>query len=239
MFEIASFETERRVNGTVAAGVGIALFAAMMLAMAPRILAEDLTQLLDAYPPAVREAFGLETLATLEGFLAAELYAFGIVLLFALYLAYAAASSVAGDVETGRMDMLLSNPVRRERVVVEKYLALVPTIIVVNLVVGATVWLGSVAIDDPIGLALSVLFTRESLAQRAALGLVFGLFMFESVTAAAELAWLGAVSPMAHYDPTAVLVHGEYDLVGAGLLLAMSIILVAGSAWHFGRRDVR
>lgn len=262
MFEITRYETERRLVGTGAIAVGLALFAGLFLAIAPDILAQaDLDQLLEAYPEPLVEAFGIETLGTLEGFLATELYQFGFVLLLGLYFAYSAGATIAGDVEHGRMDVLLSNPVSRSTVVTEKFLSLLVPIVVVNLVVGAVVYGGSVLIDDPlapadvlavhalsipyllacgaIGLVLSVLVSRESVAQRGAIAAVFGLFAFETVVAGTEYAWLGAIGPTRYYDPTAILVDGTYDLVGAAVLLGATVALVVVSGLWFRRKDVR
>jgi ABC-2 type transport system permease protein len=215
---------------------------------------------MEAFPPAVRQAFGVASLNTMEGFLSAELYAFGWVLLLGLYFAYAAAGLVADDVERGRMDLLLSLPVRRRRVVAEAYTSLLVPIAVLNVVVPVVVYVATALVDAPVdpvdlvvvhalsvpyflataglGLLASVVADRVSVAQRAALGVLFGLFLVDSVAAGTDYDALGALAPMRYYDPTAVLVEGSYDLAGAALLLAAAAVLVAASALWFGRRDV-
>jgi len=261
MFEFARYYGRRRVRGSAVLTAGLAVLVALYVYMFPSISSQvDLDEYVQSFPPAMREAFGVESLGTIEGFLAAELYAFGWVLLLGLYLAYSAASLIADDVEDDRMDVLLSLPVTRSRLLLEKFSSLLVPVLVVNLVTPAVVYLGVLAIDESIavgdlamvhllsvpyllttagvGLAASVVFDRTSLAQRAGMGVVFGLFLVESVVAGTDFSWLGAISPTRYYDPTAILVHSEWDLAGAGILLVAAAVLVLASREYFRRKDV-
>jgi len=89
--ELARYAFRQRLAGTAALSVllavfaagMVAMFAAGMVAMFPSIEQSgvDLEAYLEAFPPALREAFGLVSLGSIEGFLAAEFYQFGLVLL--------------------------------------------------------------------------------------------------------------------------------------------------------------
>jgi ABC-2 type transport system permease protein len=46
------------------------------------------------------------------------------------------------------------------------------------------------------------------------------------------------VAPTRYYDPTAILVGGEYDPVGAVVLLTAAVVVWAASSVYFTRRDV-
>lgn len=262
MLEFARYEGRHRVRGAAALSTGLALLVALYVWTFPSIEASgvDLDEYVEAFPPALREAFGIEALGTIEGFLAAELYAFAWVLLLALYFAYSAASLIADDVESGRMDVTLSLPVRRSRVVVEQYLSLLVPLSAVNVVTPAVVYVGALLVDETlsladllavhvlsvpyllacaaIGLAASVVFDRATVAQRVAMVVVFGLFLVESVLVGTDYEAVGALSPTRYYDPTAVLVRGEYDLAGAAILLVATAALVAASAAWFTYTDV-
>lgn len=76
------------------------------------------------------------------------------------------------------------------------------------------------------------------LTQRGGLGTIFGLFVLETISQSADVGWLGALSPTRYYDPTAILVSGEYDWAGTVILLAGTAALVAVSAWWFRRTDI-
>jgi ABC-2 type transport system permease protein len=261
MLEIARYEAEKRLLGTVAVTVGLALFAALFLAIAPDIIAEvDLDTYAEAFPEALQTAFGIQTLGSLEGFLAVELYQFGWVLLLGLYFAYAAGGTVAGDLEHNRIGLLLSTPISRSRLVVEKFLALLPGVVLVNVVVAAVVYAGAALIGEPLalsdvlavhalsvpyllfcaalGLLFSVTLGRESRAQRAGLTTVFGLFMIDSVVSGTDYEFLSLLSPTRYYSPTDVLVDGTYDLVGTAVLTESAALLVVASVLWFRRRDL-
>jgi ABC-2 type transport system permease protein len=261
MLELAAYRARKRLRGALALSVGLAAFSVLYAAFFPSMTENvDLDQYAEALPTAFVEAFGLRALGTIEGFLATELYQFAWVILLGLYVAYSAASLVAGDVEDGRIDLLLALPVSRARLVGEKFLALAPGILLVNVVVAAVTWVATRAIGYPVGtvdllavhalslpyllacasvgLAFSVAVDRASVAQRAAMGTVFGTFLLESVAASTDYAWFGAIAPMRYYDPTAILVDGHYDVAGAAILTLAALALVVGSQWYFGRRDV-
>lgn len=261
MLEFARYHGRRRVKGAGALTVGLGLLTALYVYMFPTITNEvNLDEYVDAWPPALREAFGVESLSSIEGFLASELYAFGWVILLGLYAAYSAASLVAADVEHGRMDLILSLPVTRSRVLVERFASMLVPVALVNAAMPVVVFVAVVAIGESIavadllmvhllsvpyllataavGLLASVLADRASVAQRAAMGVVFGLFLVDSVTAGTGFDWLGTLSPSRYYDPTAVLVRGRWDLAGAALLLAGTAVLVFVSSELFRRKDI-
>lgn len=261
MLELAAYGARRRVRGALALAAGLSAFSALYAAFFPSFTDNlDLEEYVEALPPVFVEAFGLRAFDTIEGFLATELYQFAWVILLGLYLAYSAASLVAGDVEADRIDLLLALPVSRARLVGEKFLALAPTILVLNVVVAAATWVATRAIGYPIGtvdllvvhalsvpylfacaaigLAFSVAVDRESVAQRAAMATVFGLFLFESVVATTDYDYLGAIAPMRYYDPTAILVDATYDLAGAAILTVATLLLVFASQQYFRRKDV-
>jgi ABC-2 type transport system permease protein len=262
MLDIARYEGRHRVRGSVALAVGLSLLTALYVWMFPSVTASgvDLDAYVEAFPPALIEAFGIRSLGTIEGFLAAELYAFAWVLLLGLYLGYTAASLVAEEVERGRMDLTLSLPVSRVRVVVESYLSVLVPVAVLNTVVPVVVYVGTRLIDEPVaatdlvavhllsvpyllccgavGLLASVVFDRASVAQRVALAVLGGLFLVESLLAGTDYAEIGALAPMRHYDPTAVLVQSSYDWRGAAILSVATVLLVAASALYFRRADV-
>ncbi|MCH7660891.1 MAG: ABC transporter permease subunit [Euryarchaeota archaeon] len=263
MLDIARYEAEKRSKGTAALTVGIALLSLAFVAFFPSLDGADvdIDAMLEAYPPAVQEAFGIATLSTIEGFLAVEIYQFVWLLLLGLYFAYSAGGLIASDVERDRMDLILSLPVSRSRVLGEKFLSLLVPILALNIVVPLVVFFGVLAIGQSIspldlamvhllsipyllacgaiGLVLSVLLSRADVAKRIAIALVFVLFLIESVSASAEgFEWIGYASPTYYYDPTAILVEGSYDLTGATVLLGAICVLVLVGRFRFTRTDI-
>ena len=265
MREITRYEAERRLKGVLVVAGLLAAMSLLFVGLFPSIESSgvDMDAYFESLPPAMQAAFGASgaiPLSTVEGFLAIELYQFFWLLMLGIYVAYQAGGLVAGDVERGRMDVLLAAPVSRRSVVVGKFLSLVPGVLALNFVVGAVVYGGVLAIGESvsvadlamvhllsvpyllacgaIGLLLSVVFDEADIAKRGGLGAVFALFLLETISSAADLDWLGAISPTRYYDPTAVLVSSEYDLAGAVILLAGTAAVVVVSAWWFQRVDI-
>lgn len=262
MLEFTRYAVERRLRGAVVLSALLAGLAAFTAAFFPSVKesAPQLQDYIDSLPPAFREAFGIESFASIQGFLATEFYTFAWLLVLGLYFGYRAGHLIAGDVESERIELLLALPVSRARLLNERYLALVPTMVVVNVFgaiavvlavfaigesIGAVELLAVHALSIPyflacagIGLVLSVSTDTADRAARGALGVIFGLFLVESLTAASDVDWLGLLSPTHYYDPSAVLVRNNYDLAGALVLLAAALALLGLATWLFRRRDI-
>lgn len=262
MLETTRYEARQRVRGTLALTVLLGAFALLIIYLFPTIAesSADIDALIESLPESFREGFGAETYTTIEGFVAAELYQTVWVLLLGLYVAYAAAGTLADDVESGRLYLVLAAPISRKRVAVEKFLSLGVPIVTLNLTMPLVVFGGSIAIDYPldpyyllvvhalsipyllvcggIGLLLSVVLNRGDTAQRAAIALVFLLFLVDSVTLGTDFEWLGTVSPTRYIDPTEVLLHETVDLADPLLLLVVATLLVVVSLAQFQRRDL-
>jgi ABC-2 type transport system permease protein len=261
MFETARFESRQRLPGSAVVAAGLSAFAAMMILVAPSILNDiDIESLLEAYPPAMVEAFDLEIIGTIEGFIALELYWFGWLLVLGIYVAYSAASSVAGDIDDDRMDTLLAAPISRGQVVSEKFLSLLVPIVVVNVVVLVVVYAGTQLVDEPIaavdliavhalsvpyllccgafGMLASVVAPRRLVAEGVAAGALIGTFLLDTLTEGTDFDWLGTVAPMHYYDPVAILTASEYDYEGAAVLFVAAVVLLVASQMWFARRDI-
>jgi ABC-2 type transport system permease protein len=262
MFEVTRYEANRRVRSTLALAVGLGLFGGLVIGIFPSVEASgvDFEAYVESLPEAVQESFGTTAFGTIEGFLATEFYQFVWVLLFGLYMAYTAGGAIAGDVETGRLDLLLATPVSRSRVIVETYVSLFTPIVVLNLVMplfvyGSVLLIGeSISFVDlllvhlfsvpyllactSIGLLLSVLLPRGDLAQRGGIAAVFLLFVLDSVTGPTDFEALGAISPTRYYDTTEILVEGTYDVGGAIILLTAAFLLLAVARALFLRSDL-
>lgn len=215
----------------------------------------------EAFPERMMDFFGLEALHTIEGFIAAEIYSFFWVLLIGIYFAFVSAGTIAGDVESRKMDLTLSNPVSRERVVAQKVAALWVPLVALNIGVPVIVYVGSSMIDetiDPvslamvhllgipyllvcaaIGLVVSVSIDRTRSAQGAALVLVFVLWLVDSVSQLdPDYEWIGYLTPSRYYDETDILVNGKYAFFDAAVLLAAFILLMLVAVGLFIKRDI-
>ncbi|CCQ33948.1 ABC-2 domain containing protein [Halorhabdus tiamatea SARL4B] len=257
---VARFEGRNRLRVTGILAVLFSLFGLMYVWIGPQMIEAGFSELLDAMPPVVTELFGFESLESIEGLLASEFYTLGWIVGLGGYLAYSAAGTVAGDLRDERMDTLTAGPVARRSVFLGKYLALLVPIVVLNVVVPVVLYVASFAIEESlplvdlaivhafsvpyllfwsaIGLALGVVVRRGRTAGRVALGAVFFGWLAESIISTTDYDWLGGLSPMRYFDPPGVLVHGTYDVAGAGLLLGGAIVALAVSLYYFEGHDL-
>lgn len=264
MFEIARFESARRVRSTAVLSGALLALIALTLGLFPSVreTGEEMDAFLETLPPEVARAFvgNVTTLSTVEGYLVSQLYQFAWVLVLGVYFAYAAASIVSSEVERGRADLLLSLPVTRARFVLEKFLALVPVVVALNVITLAAVLLGVELVDETVvvadvvavhavsvlyllacasvGLLASVVFDAVRRAQTAAIGAIFAMFLLDTLTFDTDYEWLGDVALQRYFDPGALLVAGDLEWGDVAVLVAATAILVAASAVVFERRDI-
>jgi ABC-2 type transport system permease protein len=240
--------------GITAVGVGYAAFY-------PAVNSPQYLDMLESFPPGVMDAMGFADIGTAAGYLGST--TFGL-LGPALIVAMAAAlggSAIAGDEESGRLDLTLAHPVSRWAVLTQRFAALV----VGMFVVCAVLALALLAISGPaelneIGPAnlaagglqlalLGTLFGAVAIAVGAATGrrtLVYAVVAIVGVVgffgnnlgpAVEGLAWLRDVSPFHYYSGGLPLRNGVQPVDAAVLALA-SIVLVVAGGWRFDRRDL-
>lgn len=262
MTDVLKYEARRHITGAIALAVLLGLLVVFTLSIYPSIEAsgEAIVDFIEQLPEQMQTSFAVDAYTTIEGFLATEFYQFMWLLLVGLYLIYIGGGTIASDVETGRIDLLLATPISRRRLVYEKYLALLVPILVVNLLIPLFVYAGLIVIEESIpvadlvllhavsipylaltaalGVALSVFVKRADFAKRGGLALLFVLFIVDSVTMDTDYEWVGAVSPTRYFDPADVLVDQSPDLLGVTILTVATIALVLASAEVFRKTDV-
>ena len=260
MTAILHSESRRlRRSSLILTGV-FGLIIVFFLAVFPAMRAEaELIE--EAYPEFMVRLLGFEAIHTIEGFSAGYIYPLIWVLFGGIYFAYLSAGMVAGDIESRKMDLTLSNPVSRESVLAQKVAALWVPLAVLNVgllvillggavVVGETFDLVALAmvhvlsvpyllVCAGIGLVLSVTVERPRTAQTTALGLVFMLWLVEGVSnMEPDYEWIGYLTPSRYYDPTDILVHEEYAFLDAAILVLAFLGLLGVATALFIRRDI-
>lgn len=260
MTAILRVESRKRFRGPIALTVVLLIFTVLYFAIFPGF-AEDAEELAEAFPDYMFEIFGLDALHTIEGFIAAELYSFFWSLLVAIYFAYIGAGMVAGDVRNRKLDLILSNPVSRESVILQKVASLWVPIVILNVGLGVAVYVGSVLIGEAmnpvaiamvhllsipyhlvcagIGILLSVVISHVRTARSTAFGLIILLWLVDGFSRLHEdYEWIGDFTPSRYWEEADILVHEEYALGDAAILLVTFIVLVVIATVLFTRRDI-
>ena len=117
--------------------------SAFIVAIFPSV--EDaLSRVTQDYPAGLKEAFGIGELSNVEQYLHAEMLSLIVPLALGYLAVRAVASGLWGAAETGRLDVLLSAPVSRKRLVAAGFLATAVELAAVLLLTAALTMLGSV-----------------------------------------------------------------------------------------------
>ena len=219
------------------------------------------TDIMERVPPEMLSAFGtdLATFLTAAGFLSAEFFALFAPLLILIFAISAMVAETATEERDGLMDMVLSNPVSRRRVFLEKAggvaaaALLMVAVITVALLAANPVFGLDLPVVGVVAAGLSLWLLGTSFG---AVSLLVGAFTGRSATAGgmagflALLAWFvtsfsgllpwlegaGAVSPFTWYREPNPLIAG----FGAGhlWLLLTTVVLLGVAVLLFDRRDI-
>ena len=128
--------------------LGVAGLAVLTIAFYPFLRnIPGLEELFRGLPDAILRLIGDTEMFSAVGYLNANLYGAVVPILFLYYGAFAGAGAIAGEEESGTLDMLLANPVARTRVVVEKALAMVIGLAILGVVLWAATYATSLVTD--------------------------------------------------------------------------------------------
>jgi len=226
--------------------------------------AEEFNRLLSAYPESLIKAFGLENqnmFTSFSAFLAIEHFSLvWPIILIILVITYAS-SAIAGEIEQGTIEILLSQPLSRTRLYLAKYLA---GLIMVALFIILTNF--SII---PLAQAYNLKIDLHNLFILSLLGLIFGLaiyglaFLFSSIfsnrshptflttgiilvmyvlnlvaTLKESTENLKYFSYFYYFDYTKALLDGQIDTL-AIWVLAGSVVVFFLTGWiYFLKRDI-
>ncbi len=243
-------------------GIGFVAMVALYIALWPSIKesAAEIQAYIEKMPEAFRTIFTEGEYATPVGYFNSELFSFMAPLLFIIFAVTFASGTLLNEESTGTINLLLSNPLPRWRLVFEKWLALVVSSLVIALIVWDGFFLGLLFVDMDLNLVnvalallssvlISLLFGTISLALTAitpSRGLSVGITSI-LVVASYLLNALGPVvswlkdfqkySPFYFYNENNILLNG-LNFTHAAILIGLTLIFVLLSLFAFSQRDV-
>ncbi|MBK8020386.1 MAG: ABC transporter permease subunit [Chloroflexi bacterium] len=247
-------------------GLGIALLGgSQFLVLQDSESLREITELMESLPPFFVQMFGggdVEYMASPEGYVASNFFSLALVI-FAFYSVIAGLNVIANEEDRGQMDLLLSLPVTRTRLVLEKVLAF--TLIIVG--IAAIVFVGLVlsisatnilqvsmvrVLESTVNilpgalfvLAFTVLVSSITGNRPMALGITTAFiavsYFLDTLANVAPDSFLGALRPLSffrYYDGVFVMRDGL--IVGnVAVLLIGTVVMFAASLAFFNRRDV-
>ncbi len=258
-------ETLRRGwRGMVYWGIGLGLLGVAMMVIIPNVnFLKQFENLLNTMP-AVVKALGMEDaaqMATPEGFISAGYFG-RVLLIIAVYAVLAGLNITVNDEDQGIMDMVLSLPLARWRLIIEKFAAysLMMTGVILMGFIGLYVGGMSSTIQISTGsliagsinvlpsslfmlaftLFAGVLFRRKTMATAVTATFILGSYIVDFAGNAASespIAPLRVLSFFTYYDNAHILQKGLNSSYIV-LLLGLTVVLVGASVWVFQRRDI-
>ncbi|KYK24740.1 hypothetical protein AYK25_01550 [Thermoplasmatales archaeon SM1-50] len=198
---------------------------------------------------------------TYVGFLTLELYNIFWLLLLAIMFGFIASSCIAKEIEGKTIDILMSNPVSRKQIVLEKFMGLIPMIIIINfsmmvVIIGITVALNESLnyvnllvvhlISIPyflavisIGLLFSAIIDDKMKSSIFMIAILIGMFIINSISLmASDYEVLGFFSFLHYFDTFNVLEFGEIDGAGLVVFISVTVICLIGAIVYFEKRDI-
>lgn len=262
-------EIKRGWLSTLFWGMGM---AALMLFLTAIIqnneVIEQYRTILQALPEGVLRAFGvssIEILTTADGFVAFAGFTYG-GLIFAVYGVLSGLSITANDEDEGSLNVLLSMPLPRWQIIVEKYLAFAFGLLVVVLIMFGGIVLGSQMFNVPLNyntmllgclnlmpLSLSVMaitsliasiFSQKVVASSTAAAVVVVSYFVNVLAGSLDTETVPAalilqkLSLFSYVDSEGLVLSGGLNLLNISLLLGLSLLLVFASIFAFERRDI-
>ncbi|MDZ4768135.1 MAG: ABC transporter permease subunit [Chloroflexota bacterium] len=260
-------ETLRRHwRGMLFWGIGIGLLGAMQALVLQDVDSlQQIADLMETLPPFFVQAFAggdAQYMATAEGYLASQFFSFALVV-FAAYTIGVGLQVTANEEDRGQMDVLLSLPVTRTRLILEKTAAfalLTCGVVVLTLLciaggIAATpalpIDMGRIAVGTlnilpgsllilTLTVFLGGLIGNRSRVLTIAAVVVIVSYVIDILAVAAPGTLFGTLrtfSLFRYYDGVFVIRDG-LNLGNVVLLLVVSAALLGGGVLAFNRRDV-
>jgi ABC-2 type transport system permease protein len=253
---IAAHLRERR-RAMLAWGIPLGLWSAFIVAIFPSIEG-TVSKLAKSYPPALKEAFGVSSLASVEQYLQAEMLSLIVPLALGYLAVRAVASGLSGAAESGRLDVLLSAPISRRSLAGASFVATAVELAVVlavtvafaglgSLVAGAGLSLGSAIAGFANVWPLALLFAglgvvatgwslRTSVVTGSVAGVLVSMYVVDLIGRLdGDLSGVRYVSVFKYYGNA---IEDGIDPLAFCGVTAVAVVVAALGAWLFERRDL-
>jgi ABC-2 type transport system permease protein len=253
---IATHLSDRR-RSVLAWGLPLGLMSAFIVAIFPSVQ-DSLAKVTRSYPSGLKEAFGISELSNVEQYLHAEMLSLIVPLALGYLAVRAVASGLSGASETGRLDVLLSAPVSRGRLVAAGFFATGLELAAVLLLTGLITGLGSLLagaglrfgpalagfasvwplalLFAALGIVVSGWSLRTSVVTGSVAGVLVAMYVIDLVGRLDPgLSGLRYASVFRYYGNA--IEEGFDPLAFLGVTVA-AILLAGLGAWLFERRDL-
>ena len=202
-----------------------------------------------------------DQMATYIGFLTLELYGIFWLLILSIMIGFIAASSITKEIESKTIDILMSNPVSRKQIVFEKFVGLIPMILIIDFCTMLSLMVVTIAINQSldfgnlfllhlvsipyflaivsIGILISIIFDEKMKASIIMIAIPFAMFFINSISLMTpNLDYLGSFSIFHYFDTFNVLRFGNVDISGVFVFIAIISVCLVVSLIYFEHKDI-
>jgi len=189
---------------------------------------------------------GIEDMGSYVGFLNMELYQIFWIMILGIILGFLSGAVIAKEIEGKTIDLLMSNPVSKKQIIFEKFIGLIPMVLIVNFGTMFAVFGITIAINEElnfgnvflthitsipyflsiiaIGILVSVVINEKMKAGIIMVAIIVSMYIFESLgNMVPNYEAMGVISITHYYNPYDTLKFGEIDAVG---MIVLSVIIV-------------
>ena len=200
-------------------------------------------------------------MATYVGFLNLELYQIFWVVILGILIGFIAASSISKEIEGKTIDLLMSNPVSRKQIVLEKFIGLIPLLLIINFATMLTVMGTTIAVGEDlnfyylfithlasipyllalvgIGLFISVIIDEKMKASIFFIATLMGMYVLESISKIVpDYEAMGYISITHYFDTYNSLKFGNVNVSDVIILITVTAICLIISMLYFEYRDI-
>jgi ABC-2 type transport system permease protein len=204
---------------------------------------------------------GAQDMSSYVGFLNLELYQIFWLMILGIIFGFISASMISKEIEGKTFDLLMSNPVSKKQIVFEKFLGLVPMIILINFATMFSVILSTLAMSEElnfsnlfithlvsipyflavigIGILISVIINEKMKASITMIAIIVGMFVFNSISLMVpDYDKIGLISITHYFDPYQTLKFGEVDIGGLIVLSVITIWCLIIAMIYFDHKDI-
>lgn len=240
--------------------LGIIAVLSLYLPLYPALGGEALKNVLASLPPELVKTIGYDNITSGAGYAQSTFYGLLGFLLVAIAATSWGTSAIAGDEETGSLELTLAHGVSRTQLVLERSLALAVRVLWFGVLSGGIIlalngsaqleikpinvlaitasYVGLGLVIGLIAVAVGALTGRRVYALAAGAGLaILGYALNAVANQNADLEWLHAISPYHWAYGASPLINGA-DWGGLGLLYGLAILLLGIAVVGLRRRDI-
>jgi ABC-2 type transport system permease protein len=248
-------------RSSVVWGLAIAGVGGMYAAFWPTMSNPGMLEFLHGYPDELLEAINYTDISTAAGYLNATVYGLVVALLLVVYGVSAGTKAIAGDEEAGTLDLVLSHPLSRVELALQRFAAFLVSVAAISVALLAVLLLISGpaelegitlasylamhlhlflfgALFGAAAFAVGAATGRKGLAVGIGAGLaVFGFAANGVIPQIEGMEWIEDYSPFNWLNGGSPLqngVQGGDALIMTGLV----VVLVVVGVWAFTHRDV-